>query len=85
MPQHENIQVYDAVIISSMIFMAVPAFFNRRASGRTFLNKTQWIKRPPGIATFILALLLLAGFRLLLSQGLYFLIRFTFEMGLYQG
>lgn len=84
-PQHENIQVYDAVIISSMIFLAVPAFFNRKATGRTFLNKTQWIKRSPGIATFILALLLLAGFRLLLSQGVYFLIRFTFEMGLYQG
>lgn len=84
-PQHENIQVYDAVIICSMIFMAVPAFFNRKAIGRNFLNKTQWIKRQPGIITFILALLLLTGFRLLLSQGLYFLIRFSFEVGLYQG
>lgn len=84
-PQHENIQVYDAVILCSMIFMAVPAFFNRKAKGRNFLNKTQWIKKQPGITTFILALLLLTGFRLLLSQGLYFLIRLTFEMGIYQG
>ncbi|GAB1404352.1 hypothetical protein DSECCO2_633970 [anaerobic digester metagenome] len=83
-PQHENIQVYDAVILCSMFFMAVPAFFNFRASGRTFINKEQWIKKLPGIGIFILALLLLAGFRLLLSQGIYFLIRFTFEMGLYK-
>lgn len=84
LPQHENIMIYDAVIIASMGFMIIPAFFNYKAKPRSVAERPHRLSRPPGVLMISIALVTLILFRLTLERGIYFLIRFTFDMGFYR-
>jgi hypothetical protein len=83
-PQHPNIMVYDAIIIASMGFMVIPAFFNFKAKPRSVAERPSRHKRPPGLLISALAIVTLILFRLAFDRGIHFVINFSFDMGYYR-
>lgn len=83
-PQHHNIMVYDAIIIATMGFMVIPAFFNFKAKPRSLTERPSRNRRPPGILISILAILTLILFRLTFDRGIHFVINFSFDVGFYR-
>lgn len=83
-PQHEDIMIYDAVIIASMGFLVIPLLFNKKAHPRPFGNRMKFYRQPYGFIVLLISLLTLAAFRLVLSHGLHFVIRFSFDVGFYK-
>ncbi|KAF0198239.1 MAG: hypothetical protein FD166_1590 [Bacteroidetes bacterium] len=83
-PQHPNIMVYDAIIIASMGFMVIPAFFNFKAKPRSVAERPSRHKRPPGLLISTLAIVTLILFRLAFDRGIHFVINFSFDMGYYR-
>jgi hypothetical protein len=81
-PQHENILVYDVIIIVSVLFMIIPPFFNKQAHPRLSVEKerkqTSISKR--NIMITVLALLL---FRIGLAGGIHFIIQFAVNISRY--
>ena len=82
-PQHGNITIYDAVIIATMGFLVIPAFFNFKARARAVAERPSRHKRAPGILIFSIAVITLILFRLFLEKGLHLLIQFNFDVGFY--
>ncbi len=73
-PQHENIIVYDLIIIASLVFAIIPTFFNKKAKPRNKLFKSR--KRMKFVWVYMLvAILLIVAYRLGLDNGLHFVIR----------
>jgi len=83
-PQHPNIMVYDAIIIASMGFMVIPAFFNYKAKPRSVAERPSRHRRPPGLLISALAIVTLILFRLAFDRGIHFVINFSFDMGYYR-
>ncbi|MEA5111900.1 hypothetical protein SDC9_22646 [bioreactor metagenome] len=83
-PQHEDIMIYDTVIIASMGFLVIPLLFNQKARPRPFGNRMNYYRKPYAYIVLLTSLLTLAIFRLLLSHGLHFVIRFSFDVGFYK-
>ncbi|MFH1120560.1 MAG: hypothetical protein V1775_12120 [Bacteroidota bacterium] len=83
-PQHSNIMVYDAIIIASMGFMLLPAFFNNKAKPRSLAERPSRHKRPPGLIIFTLAVIAMILFRLAFERGIHFVISFSFDVGFYR-
>jgi len=83
-PQHDNIMVYDAIIIATMGFMVIPAFFNSNAKPRTIAERPSSRKRPPGILIFVIAFVTLILFHLALSRGLHLVMNFSIDVSYYR-
>ena len=83
-PQHEDIMIYDAIIITSMGFLVIPLLFNQKAHPRPFGNRMNFYRKPYAFTVLFISLLTLTAFRLLLSDGLHFVIRFSFDVGFYK-
>jgi hypothetical protein len=83
-PQHYNIMVYDAIIIATMGFMVIPAFFNFKAKPRSLTDRPSRYRRPPGIMISVLAVFALILFRLAFDRGIHFVINFSFDVGFYR-
>jgi len=76
--------VYDAIIIASMGFMVIPAFFNYKAKPRSVAERPSRHRRPPGLLISALAIVTLVLFRLAFDRGIHFVINFSFDMGYYR-
>jgi hypothetical protein len=76
--------IYDTVIIASMGFLVIPLLFNQKARPRPFGNRMNYYRKPYAYIVLLTSLLTLAIFRLLLSHGLHFVIRFSFDVGFYK-
>jgi len=83
-PQHPNIMVYDAVVIATMGFMVIPAFFNYKAKPRSLVERPRRHKRPPGILISIIAIITLILFRLAFERGIHLIMNFSFDVGFYR-
>jgi len=81
-PQHENIIIYDLIILSTLAFAIVPAFFNRKARADSHRFKS---KKPMkfGWLFMLIAILLIIAYRLGLDNGLHFIIRIMFRVAPY--
>lgn len=81
-PQHENILVYDLIIIVSVLFMIIPPFFNRQAAPRLSVERerkqTKISKR-----NILITLIALLVFRLGLAGGIHFVIQFAVNISRY--
>lgn len=82
-PQHENIMVYDAIIMISMVFAIVPMVFRKKSRGSASVVKGKRVSFLNGILTFAAGVAIVLLFRLILINGLYFAIRFSFSTGFY--
>ena len=74
LPQHENILVYDSIILGTFIFLIIPIIFNTKAKPK-FIDKYSRSKRGINWTMVIAIVLLLVVFRLGLSGGLHFFIK----------
>lgn len=83
-PQHPNIMVYDAVVIATMGFMVIPAFFNYKAKPRSLVERPGRHKRPPGILISLIAIITLVLFRLAFERGIHLIMNFSFDVGFYR-
>ncbi len=83
-PQHPNIMVYDAVVIATMGFMVIPAFFNYKAKPRSLVERPGRHKRPPGVLIAIIAIITLILFRLAFERGIHLVMNFSFDVGFYR-
>ena len=83
-PQHPNIMIYDAVIIATMGFMVIPAFFNYKAKPRSLVERPRRNSRPPGIMVFAVAFLTLILFRMAFDRGIHLIMNFSFDVGFYR-
>jgi hypothetical protein len=81
-PQHENILVYDLIIIVSVLFMIIPPFFNRQASPHLSVGKERKQSR---ISKWIVLITLIAilVFRVGLAGGIHFVIQFAVNISRY--
>jgi len=78
-PQHENIIVYDLIIITTLVFTIIPTFFNRKAKPDSLRFKSK--KRMKfGWLYMLIAILLIVAYRLGLDNGLHFMIRIIFRV-----
>jgi hypothetical protein len=78
-PQHENIIVYDLIILGTLLFAIVPTFFNRKARPDTLRFKSK--KRMKFIWLYMLvAILLIVAYRIGLDDGLHFYIRMALRI-----
>lgn len=82
-PQHENIMVYDAIIMISMVFAIVPMVFRKKSRGSASVVKGKRVSLLNGILMFAAGVAIVLLFRLILINGLYFAIRFSFSTGFY--
>ena len=82
-PQHENIMVYDAIIMISMVFAIVPMVFRKKSRGSASVVKGKRVSFLNGILMFAAGVAIVLLFRLILINGLYFAIRFSFSTGFY--
>jgi hypothetical protein len=83
-PQHENIIVYDLIILATLVFAIIPAFFNKRAKPDSLRFKSK--KRMKfGWLYMMIAILLIIAYRLGLDDGLHFIIRIMFRVAPYSG
>lgn len=83
-PQHPNIAVYDAIIIASMGFMVIPAFFNFKAKPRSVAERPRRHRRPPGFWVLLLAVVAMILFRMAFERGIHLIIHFSFDVGYYR-
>jgi len=81
-PQHENILVYDLIIIVSILFMIIPPFFNKEAAPKLVVEKERRQTRISKRNIF-LALLALFIFRAGLAGGLHFILHFSINVSRY--
>jgi hypothetical protein len=82
-PQHENIMVYDAIIMISMVFAIVPMVFRKKSRGSASVVKGKRVSLLNGILMFAAGVAIVLLFRIILINGLYFAIRFSFSTGFY--
>lgn len=82
-PQHENIMVYDAIILVSMVFAIVPMVFRKKSRSSASIVKGKKVSLLKGILMFAGGVVIVLLFRLILINGLYFAIRFSFSTGFY--
>jgi hypothetical protein len=81
-PQHENIIVYDLIVLSTLVFTVLPTFFNNKAKADKLKIKAK--RRIKFVWLFMLvAILLVLAYRLGLADGLYFYIRMAFRVAPY--
>ncbi len=81
-PQHENIIVYDLIILATLVFAIVPTFFNKKAIPDSLRFKSK--KRMKFVWLYMLvAILLIVAYRLGLADGLHFIIRIMFRVAPY--
>ncbi|NTW24297.1 MAG: hypothetical protein HGA37_06330 [Lentimicrobium sp.] len=83
-PQHPNIMVYDAVVIATMGFMVIPAFFNYKAKPRSLVERPGRHRRPPGILISLIAVITLILFRLAFERGIHLIMNFSVDVGFYR-
>lgn len=83
-PQHENIIVYDSIILGSMAFLALAPLFNWKA--KPFESKFSSSRKKTGFvwAYLLVALLLIILYRLGLERGLHFIIQINISLSLYK-
>jgi hypothetical protein len=81
-PQHENILVYDLIIIVSVLFMIVPPFFNKHAHARLSVDKERKQTRISK-KSIIIVLAALIIFRTGLAGGIHFVIQFAMNISRY--
>jgi hypothetical protein len=74
LPQHENILVYDSIILGTLIFLVIPIIFNTTAKPK-FIDKYSRSKRGINWTMVVAIVLLLVVFRLGLSGGIHFFIK----------
>lgn len=82
-PQHENIMVYDAIIMVSMVFAIVPMVFRKKSRSSASVVKRKRVSLMNGILMFAAGVAIVLLFRIILINGLYFAIRFSFSTGFY--
>lgn len=82
-PQHENIMVYDTIIMVSMIFAIVPMVFRKKFRSSASVVKGKRVSLLNGILMFAAGVAIVLLFRIILINGLYFAIRFSFSTGFY--
>lgn len=84
MPQHENIIVYDSIILGAMAFLAIAPMFNWRA--KPFESKFSAQRKKTGFvwAYLLVAILLILLYRFGLERGLHFVIKINISVNLYR-
>ncbi len=83
-PQHENILVYDAIIIASVLFMIIPPIFNKKAQPSPILFRES--RKPSHInkLSILMTLFVIVIFRVGLSGGLHIIIHFMMDISRYR-
>ncbi|MGC8864603.1 MAG: hypothetical protein ACP5O2_02665 [Bacteroidales bacterium] len=84
MPQHENIIVYDSIILGAMAFLAITPMFNWRA--KPFESKFAAQRKKTGFvwAYLLVAILFILLYRFGLDKGLHFIIKINISVSLYR-
>ena len=82
-PQHPNILAYDLIIIGSMAFAVIAAIFNKRDRPRFFKNLHRSTSTGSIMASVIAAIVLAFLVRVGLSDGLYFQLKVSLDLGKY--
>lgn len=84
MPQHENIIVYDGIILGAMAFLSIAPLFNWKA--KPFESKFSASRKKTGFvwAYLLAAIFLILLYRFGLERGLHFLIKIGFSISLYR-
>jgi hypothetical protein len=81
-PQHENILVYDLIIIICVLFMVIPPFFNKHAQAHLVVEKerkqTRINKR-----YILIAVMAILIFRVGLAGGIHFIIHLSVSISRY--
>ena len=81
-PQHENIIVYDLIVLATLVFSIATTFFNKKAKPDSLRYKSK--KRLKFVWLYMLiAILLIIAYRLGLDNGLHFIIRIMFRVAPY--
>jgi hypothetical protein len=81
-PQHTDIWVYDVIILTSLLFAIVPPLFNRKLRPVENSQKPVLTHSRSGMAIFALMVsaFIVLFYRLGLSSGLYFYMKFVFHI-----
>jgi len=82
-PQHENIIVYDAIVLGSLVFMAITPIFNWRAKPYEGAHSRGRRKTKFVWVYMVIALLAILTYRFGLERGLHFIFRIVFSVNFY--
>jgi len=79
-PQHSNIIVYDSILLFSILFAILPMFFRPRVKPQIFVDPRKRRKTQMNYIYMSIAVLSIFIYRFGLSNGLHFVIKWTFEV-----
>ncbi len=82
-PQHENIIVYDAIVLGSLVFMAITPIFNWRAKPYEGAHSRGRKKTKFVWVYMVIALLAILTYRFGLERGLHIIFRIVFSVNFY--
>ena len=82
-PQHENILLYDIIILGAMAFLVIPSLFNHKSLPSELKKRRSHSKTSLAWLYLFLALLLIVAYRFGLARGLHIVIQFNLSLGFY--
>lgn len=83
-PQHELIQIYDAIILASLLFAMMSKTFNTWHPKIIRNFKFTPVQNRNGLWLLALAIITLIFLRVILADGIHFIIRMSFSAGFYE-
>jgi hypothetical protein len=83
-PQHQNIIVYDLIIVGSFVFMVLATLIKRDAKPAVAVNSKRRDKTKLGWLYMLVAIGLIAFYRIALEPGLHFVIDLVFDVTFYR-
>lgn len=83
-PQHQNIIVYDLIIVGSFVFMVLATLIKRDAKPAVAINSKRRDKTKLGWLYILVAIGLIAFYRIALEPGLHFVIDLVFDVTFYR-
>ena len=83
-PQHENILLYDIIILGAMAFLVIPSLFNHKSRPSELKKRSSHSKTSLAWLYLFLALFLIVAYRFGLERGLHIVIQFNLSLGFYQ-
>jgi hypothetical protein len=83
-PQHQNIIVYDLIIMGSLVFMVLATFIKRDAKPAAAVNSKRRDKSKLSWLYILIAIFLIVFYRIALEPGLHFVINLIFDVSFYR-
>jgi hypothetical protein len=83
-PQHQNIIVYDLIIVGSLVLLVFATLINRDAKPAVVVNAKRREKSRLSWLFILLAILAIVFYRIALAPGLHFVIKLIFDVSFYR-